>query len=83
MKILKYIHLAPIKSSTAMIIERKAQKKLAKVNALELEYPFNVMKETIQITSNIKGKNNPSVVFVLMNLKVSNILEVSFIVGVS
>ena len=57
-----YINLGAIKFNVASMIERTPHKKLAKVQALEVEYCFVARKVIIQITNMITGKNNPPAV---------------------
>jgi len=73
--------LVPIRFNTTKNIPRIEQKKLAKVHALEVEYCLNPKKDTIQITNNITGQNNPAVALIPMYFDSSNNPEVSFPVG--
>ena len=77
-----YINLGAIKFNVASMIERTPHKKLAKVQALEVEYCLVARKVIIQITNIITGKNKPSA-DKLTKLKNSYNPVVSFPVGVA
>ena len=77
-----YINLGAIKFNVASMIERTPHKKLAKVQALEVEYCLVARKVIIQITNMITGKNNP-LADRLTKLKNSYNPTVSFPVGVA
>ena len=62
----KYINFEERTFKIAKIIERIAQKKLANVHALEVEYCFIARKVIIHITKIITAKNEPAVAVLLI-----------------